>query len=102
MLTAAFTFSSEGPFTVTASTDAVDAGGQMSVNWTAPSAGPSDWIALCRVGGGYEDDWWGFTNGEASGTRTLTAPTRLGQYEFRYLVDDSLLDLARSGPVTVR
>jgi hypothetical protein len=101
-LTAAFNFSSEGPFTVTASTDAVDAGGQMSVGWTAPSARPDDWIALFRVGGAYEDDWWGSTNGETSGTRTVTAPTRPGQYEFRYLVDDSFHDVARSGPVTVR
>jgi uncharacterized protein (TIGR03437 family) len=102
MLTSAFTFSSEEPFTVTASTDAVDAGGHMSVSWTAPSARRGDWIALCRVGGGYEDDWWDFTNGETSGTRSLTAPTRPGLYEFRYLVDDSLNDVARSSPVTVR
>jgi hypothetical protein len=102
MLTAAFTFFSEEPFTVMASTDAVDAGGQMSVSWTAPSARPGDWIALFRTGGAYEDDWWGSTNGETSGTRTVTAPTRPGQYEFRYLVDDSFHDVARSGPVTVR
>jgi hypothetical protein len=102
MLTAAFTFSSEEPFTVTASTDAVDAGAQMSVSWTAPSARPGDWIALFRVGGAYEDDWWGSTDGDTSGTRTVTAPTRPGQYEFRYLVDDSFHDVARSGPVTVR
>ena len=41
-------------------------------------------------------------NGATSGTLTLTAPTRPGQYEFRYLSDDSFLDLARSRPVTVR
>lgn len=102
MLTAAFTFFSEEPFTVTASTDAVDAGGQMSMSWTAPSARQGDWIALFRVGGAYEDDWWGSTNGETSGTRTLTAPTRPGQFEFRYLADGGFLDLARSRPVTVR
>jgi hypothetical protein len=34
-LTAAFTYSFEEPFTVTPSTDAVDAGGRMSVSWTA-------------------------------------------------------------------
>ena len=102
MLTAAFTFSSEEPYTVTASTDAVDAGGQMSVTWRAPSARPGDWIAICPVGGRYDDDWWGSTHGETSGTKTLTAPTRPGQYEFRYLADDGFLDLARSSPVTVR
>ena len=101
-LTAAFTYSSEDPFTVTASTDAVDAGGQMSVSWTAPGARPGDWLALFRVGGIYDDDWWGGTGGATSGSRTLTAPTRPGVYEFRYLVDGSFLDVARSSPVTVR
>ena len=56
-LTAAFTYSFEEPFTVTPSTDAVDAGGRMSVSWTAPRAQPGDWIAVFKVGGGYDDDW---------------------------------------------
>jgi hypothetical protein len=94
----------EKPFavTVTPSTGAVDAGGRMSVSWTAPRAQPKDWLALFRVGEGYDDDWWDYTNGATSGTLTLAAPTRPGQYEFRYLSDDSFLDLARSSPVTVR
>ena len=101
-LTAAFTYSFEEPFTVTPSTDAVDAGGEMSVSWTAPGARAGDWLALFRVGGSYDDDWWGDTNGATSGTRTVTAPTRPGQYEFRYLLDGGFLDVARSSPVTVR
>jgi len=101
-LAAAFTYAFEEPFTVTPGTNAVDAGGYMSVSWTAPGAQPGDWLALIRVGGSYDDDWWGPTNGETSGTRTLTAPTRPGQYEFRFLVDDDFLDVARSSPVTVR
>ena len=101
-LTAAFTYSFEEPFTVTASTDAVDAGGRMSVSWTAPAAQPRDWLALFKVGQGYDDDWYDFTNGATSGTLTLTAPTRPGQYEFRYLSDDGFLALAHSSPVTVR
>jgi hypothetical protein len=74
----------------------------MSVSWTAPGAQPGDWLALFKVGGSYDDDWWGHTNGATSGTLTLTAPTRPGQYEFRYLFNDGFLDLARSSPVTVR
>jgi hypothetical protein len=101
-LTAAFTYSFEEPFTVTPSTDAVDAGGQMSVSWTAPRGQPRDWLAVFRVGGSYDDDWWGDTNGATSGTLTLTAPTRPGLYEFRYLFDGGFLALARSSPVTVR
>lgn len=101
-LAAAFTYSFEEPFTVTSSTDSVAAGGAMSVSWTAPGADPGDWIAIFKVGGGYEDDWWGDTNGATSGTITATAPTRPGQYEFRYLLDGDFVDAARSSPVTVR
>jgi hypothetical protein len=101
-LTTAFTYTLEGPFTVTPSTDAVDAGGEMSVSWTAPGARSADWLAVFRVGGSYDDDWWGGTGGATSGSHTLTAPTRPGLYEFRYLVDGSFVDVARSSPVTVR
>jgi IPT/TIG domain len=103
-LPAAFTYSFEEPFTLTPSTNLIDAGGQMSVSWTAPGGRAGDWIAVFRVGASYEDDWYGLTNGATAGTRTLTVPTRPGQYEFRYLVDDGFLylDVARSSPVTVR
>ena len=102
VLPAAFTYSFEEPFTVTSSTHAVDAGGQMSVSWRAPAARARDWVAVFRVGGTYDDDWWDHTNGATSGTLTVTAPTRPGQYEFRYLLDDGFIDVARSSPVTVR
>jgi hypothetical protein len=101
-LPAAFTYSFEEPFTVTASTTVVDAGSAMSVSWTAPTGREGDWIAVFRVGEIYEDEWYFVTNGATSGARTLTAPTRPGQYEFRYLVDIRAFDVARSGPVTVR
>ena len=100
-LSGVFTYSIEEPFTVTPSSDAVDAGGRMSVSWTAPAGQRGDWIALCRVGGSYEDDWYGLTNGAMSGTLTVTAPTRSGLYEFR-LFNDGFFALARSSPVTVR
>jgi hypothetical protein len=101
-LTAAFSYSFDEPFTLTPSADAVDAGGQMSVSWTAPAARAGDWIAVFRLGGSYDDDWYVLTNGAMSGTHTLTAPTRPGQYEFRYLLDGGFLVGARSSPVTVR
>ena len=102
-LAAAFTYSFDEPFSLTPSTNVIDAGGQMSVSWTAPGGRAGDWIAVFRVGGSFfDDDWYGLTNGATSGTRTLTAPTRPGQYEFRYLVDDGFLEVARSSPVTVR
>jgi uncharacterized protein (TIGR03437 family) len=101
-LTAAFTYSVEGPFTVTPSTDVVDAGGPISVSWTAPRAQPGDWIALFKAGRSYEDDWYAVTDGATSGTFTLTAPTQPGQWEFRYLVDEDYHAAAHSSPVTVR
>ena len=101
-LTAGFSYFFEQPFTVTPSTDTVDAGGRMSVSWTAPGARSGDWLAVFKVGGSYDDDWWDYTDGATSGTRTLTAPTRPGQYEFRYLLVGGFLEVARSSPVTVR
>ena len=101
-LAAAFIYALEEPVTVTPSTDAVDAGGRMSVSWTAPGARAGDWIALFPVGGSYEDEWWGDTSGATSGTHTLIVPTRPGQYQFRYLLEHSFVDLARSSAVTVR
>ena len=101
-LTAAFTYSFHEPFTLTASTDDVDAGGQISVSWTAPGGRASDWITVCPVGGNYADDWYVLTNGATSGTKTVLAPTRPGQFEFRYLLDDGFPVAARSSPFTVR
>ena len=89
------------PFTIAPSTNVIDAGGHMSVSWTAPGGRARDWIAVVRLGGSYDDDWYGLTYGATSGTLTLTA-TRPGQYEFRYLLDGGFLEVARSSPVTVR
>lgn len=110
-LTGAFSYAAEEPVTLSPSTDVVDAGGEMSVSWSAPAARAGDWLGIFRVGesyGSYEDDWWVDTHGETSGIRTLTVPTRPGQYEFRYLVsigyvdEHPFFDLVRSKPVTVR
>jgi hypothetical protein len=97
-----FTYSFDEPVTLTPITNVIDAGGEMSVSWTAPGARKGDWIAVFRLGASYEDEWYGVTNGATSGTHRLTAPMHPGLYEFRYLVDDSFLDVARSSPVTVR
>lgn len=101
-LTSGFTYASDQPFTLTPSINVVDAGGEISVSWTAPAARPRDWIAVFRVAGSYDDDWWGNTDGATTGTHTLTAPMRPGEYEFRYLVDGGFVEVARSSAVTVR
>ena len=95
---------SSGVYTVTAGTNTVVPGGQLSVSWTAPIKGGNDWIAIFKKGASNrapEEGWVGWTAGATSGTFTLNAPTQVGQYEFRYLPDDGYYDAARSTVVTV-
>ncbi len=102
-LAAAFTYVDQ-LYAITSSTSTVAAGGQLSVSWTAPRGGASDWIGFFKVTDSsydYEFRWWQYTGGGSSGTLTLDAPTTPGQYEFRYLLDDGYVDAARSTPVTV-
>jgi hypothetical protein len=91
-------------YTVTAGTNTVAPGGQLSVSWTASTKGGNDWIALFKKGDSNMapiTGWVGWTDGATSGTFTLSAPTQSGQYEFRYLLDDGYGDAARSRLVTV-
>jgi len=93
-----------GLYTLTPSSNTVAPGGQLSVSWTASSGGTEDWIGLFSVGPGpchYGLNWSKYTNGATSGTFTLTAPTQVGQYEFRYYPGDVCVAAARS-PLTVR
>jgi len=103
-LTGAFTYSVEQPYTLTPSTTTVVAGDPLSVSWTAPRGGASDWIGFFKVGEpstNYESRWWMYTNGVTSGTLTLSAGSETGQFEFRYLLDDGYVDASRSSQVTV-
>ena len=99
-----FTLSAvDAPFVLTLSPGVVAPGGELRVSWTAPG-GQSflDWIGLFRVGDS-NFDWidYQYTDGATTGTQTWRAPTQGGQYEFRYLLDDGYVDVARSSPVTV-
>ena len=90
-------------YTLSASPSTVSPGASLSVSWTAPSGRPStDWVGLYRVG---DPDgsflWWSYTNGTASGSRSVAAPSQTGQYEFRYFLQDGYTLAARSNPVTV-
>jgi hypothetical protein len=97
-----------GLYTVTVSSNTVSPGSQLSVSWTASTGQTKDWIGLYIVGAlDCEEHLWGqFTNGATSGTFTLTAPTRPGEYELRYYPyyppHNSCVDYVRSSPVTVR
>ena len=101
-LTAAFTYSFDEPFTLTPSTNVVDSGGQMSVSWTAPGGRRATGLPWS----GWEEPTTTtgmvLRMGATSGALTVTAPTRVGQYEFRYLLDGGFLEAARSSQVTVR
>ena len=79
---------------------------RLTLTWTAPHRRNSwgDWIglfALEDLNSDYEKNWWTYAS-STSGTETLNAPVRPGQYEFRYLLDDGYVDVARSATITVR
>ena len=100
-LASAFRYAS---FSIASSAAAVTANGSLSVTWKTSAAGPFDWIGLFKKESpntAYNSGWWQYTNGASTGTFTLTAPAALGDYEFRYLLDDDFNDIARSGLVTV-
>jgi hypothetical protein len=89
---------------LTASPNAVRPGEKVSVSWAAHGRPATlDWIGLFGVGvpnTSYEEGLWQYTH-SASGTMTFTAPGSPGDYEFRYLLDDGYLDVARAA-VAVR
>ena len=104
-LTAGHTFEFVPFPTLTPSVTSVAAGGPLSVSWNSALTGKSDWIGLFKISDRNQDylgRWSYFTEGKASGTATLVAPTEPGQYEFRYLLDDDFVEAARSSVVTVR
>ena len=89
-------------YTLTPGLSTVASGAALSVSWTASEGASRDWIGLFKVGAHVCDHGWShYTNGATSGTFTLTAPTELGRYEFRYHLNNSCDEVARSTPVTV-
>jgi thermitase len=91
------------PFVLTASPGTANPGQELTVNWTAPTGRPAnDWIGLYKVGDP-ETSYisWQYTAGTTSGSRTFTAPSQPGQYEFRYFTNNSYIKVATSNTVTV-
>lgn len=107
-LSASYTFAT---FSLTASPNAVEPGGRLTVSWLAPNGrgcqGGGDWIAIYRVAdpdatgaaNGHSDLWYEHVCGAPFGEWTMKAPSEPGEYEFRFMVGDS--SVARSNPVTV-
>lgn len=93
----------QAAYTLTPSADTVGPGGVLSISWTASSARSGDWIGLFAVGAAICDHGWSeSTRGATTGTLSLTAPSTPGRYEFRYYLNLSCEEAARSNPVTVR
>lgn len=78
--------------------------GSFTVDWDATGITTSkrDWIGIFKVGDANENyGQWFYTNGEKKGTLTFRSSIAPGEYEFRYLLDDGYVDVARSGKVAV-
>ena len=75
----------------------------ITLSFTAPSgSSASDWIGLYTVGDpntSYQAVF--FTNGATSGSWDIYGPSSPGNYEFRYLVNNSFTSVATSNTLTV-
>ncbi len=93
-------------FSVVASATSVARGKKITVKWTAPAGRPTGWadtIGLYLSGAPNDRPvWYGYTRGATSGTFTVTAPSKAGVYQFRYVLDYGPVMAARSSNVTVR
>jgi len=89
-------------YTLTAAPTSANPGATLTVNWTAPAGSSAkDWVGLFKVGAPNSSfGQWKYTGGATTGTFSLTAPSA-GQYEFRYLLNDGLTDVARSSTITI-
>jgi hypothetical protein len=80
-------------------------GGDLSVDWAVSvNHSSADWIGFFGIGvpsTSYQDGYWQYVGNGLSGTLMFKAPLQSGEYEFRYLLDDGYIDVARA-PVTVR
>ena len=93
----------QSSFTLSTTQSLVAPGGQLTVNWTAPSGRPTnDWIALYKIGDANTTyGSWQYTQGATSGNFTVTAPSQAGRYEFRYLLQGGYTDVVRSNVVPI-
>jgi len=77
--------------------------GDIVVGWHAPLAGHFDWVALYLVGAPNSSfvAYQYVPDGQVDGEFLFAVPATPGSYEFRYLVANSYVDVARSMPVVV-
>lgn len=106
--TLAGSFVYQAPVSLSVSSNVVAAGSEITVSWTtnrSPAEANDDGVCLVDISSGALV-WCYYTLGASSGAQTLTAPTRLGQYEFQYRIPDDFVApyyhiLARSSVTVV-
>jgi hypothetical protein len=89
-------------YTLVASPSTIAPSGEITISWTAPNGSSSvDWIGFFRVGTS-NTQYLAYlaTGGATSGSATLPW-TEPGQYEFRYLLNNTYTSVASSNIVTV-
>lgn len=93
-----------GGYTLTASPARIAPGGLVQVSWTAPVGGTTggDWIALYEVGTNNNQYMtFQYTGGATSGSLNFAAPTDLGLFEFRYLLNYGFTHAAVTNAIEV-
>ena len=92
-----------GSYTVSASPSIINAGGSVTVSWTAPNgSSTTDRIGLYLAKTDKKSLLSAFsTNGATSGSQPVNLPKDGGQYEFRYLLNGGYNAVASSNAVTV-
>ena len=93
--------SAQAQWSLTAGPLSASPGAIVTVNWTAPGgSSPSDWIGMFKVG---DSGWldYVYTGGASSGTASFTIPANLGDYNFRYFLNNTDNQVAVSNQITV-
>ena len=102
---AAVTVNQASGYSLSASPASVTQGAGITVTWTNQNPSPPrDWVGMYRVGAPAGDYLaWIYVGDQrfGSGSANFTAPSSPGPVEFRYFLDNSLTELARSNPVNV-
>ena len=91
------------PATLTPSATSAVPGALITVTLQGGPGGASDWLALARVGSA-PSVYVTYTYvgaGVKNRNWTVTMPQTPGQYEFRLFLDNTYMQVAVSGPVTV-
>ena len=90
-------------FSITSAPGDADPGQAITGAWSVPEGRPSnDWVGFYRAGAPDSDFLaYQYTNGTATGTMTVVAPSLAGNFEFRYFLNNTFARAAVSTQTTV-